>query len=280
MADVSSLGQYKVVVTADYSQLKSQFEAMTKLVQDTTKAMAESIDKSMGAMNTAMNTQLKSMVTSMQNAFSGADTTVKSFGESVTKAAGETAKAGETVRKGGEGFKTYAQQVREAEREVQKSYQTLQDLQNKLQIVRNTPAKTSSDYLYRQNEEQKIEATIRAQQAEYDRLRQKLDQLKATQEQYKNSVNQTAIAAKQAERALVQGAKDEQNLMRQNARLLEGEVRSRTQGEAQVNIVQQQTANAQSRRIAHLQTQYRVAYEEANKYLQTHAKMSEAVFIR
>lgn len=280
MADVSSLGQYKVVVTADYSQLKSQFEAMTKLVQDTTKAMAESIDKSMGAMNTAMNTQLKSMVTSMQNAFSGADTTVKSFGESVTKAAGETAKAGETVRKGGEGFKTYAQQVREAEREVQKSYQTLQDLQNKLQIVRNTPAKTSSDYLYRQNEEQKIEAAIRAQQAEYDRLRQKLDQLKATQEQYKNSVNQTAIAAKQAERALVQGAKDEQNLMRQNARLLEGEVRSRTQGEAQVNRVQQQTANAQSRRIAHLQTQYRVAYEEANKYLQTHAKMSEAVFIR
>jgi hypothetical protein len=273
MADVSSLGQYKVVVTADYSQLQANFKAMADFVTNTTKSMTDSVNKSMSGMNAAMLNQLQSTVEQLKRSFEG---------------------LGEAPKKAGDGFKTYAQQVNAAERETQKAFQKLQDLQNKLQVVQSTPAKSSSDYLYRQNEEQKIEAAIRAQQAEYDRLRQKLLQLKAAQEQYKNSVNQTEIAAKQANQALAQSAKDQQNLMRQNARLLQGEMRSRQQAaneqskanaqqaraQAQNARQQQQLANAQSRRIAQLQTQYRVAYEEANKYLQTHAKMSEAVFIR
>jgi hypothetical protein len=68
--------------------------------------------------------------------------------------------------------------------------------------------------------------------------------------------------------------------MRQNSRILEGEIRSRIQGEEQVSRAQQANAVANTRRIQQLQTQYRVAYEEVNKYIQANLKMSEAVFIR
>ena len=50
--------------------------------------------------------------------------------------------------------------------------------------------------------------------------------------------------------------------------------------ERELERQRQAEARRQAQRIAQLQTQYRVAYEEINKYLQTHAKMSEAVFIR
>jgi hypothetical protein len=58
MADVSSLGEYKVVVTADYSQLKTQFQAMADYVTKTTKSMTDSINKSMDSMNATMIKQL------------------------------------------------------------------------------------------------------------------------------------------------------------------------------------------------------------------------------
>lgn len=41
-----SLGQYKVVVTSDYTQLQSQFKAMTDVINQTTSAISQSLDKS------------------------------------------------------------------------------------------------------------------------------------------------------------------------------------------------------------------------------------------
>ena len=47
MADVGSLGQYKVVVTADYSQLQSQFKAMSDYIADMTKSITSNLNTSM-----------------------------------------------------------------------------------------------------------------------------------------------------------------------------------------------------------------------------------------
>jgi TP901 family phage tail tape measure protein len=65
--------------------------------------------------------------------------------------------------------------------------------------------------------------------------------------------------------------------------MLQGQMRSAQQvqeAERRVDRQREQNATRQQQRIAHLQTQYRVAYEEVNKYLQSHVKMSEAVFVR
>jgi TP901 family phage tail tape measure protein len=65
--------------------------------------------------------------------------------------------------------------------------------------------------------------------------------------------------------------------------MLQGQMRAAQQvqdAERRTDRQREQSASRQQQRIAHLQTQYRVAYEEVNKYLQSHTKMSEAVFVR
>jgi hypothetical protein len=52
------------------------------------------------------------------------------------------------------------------------------------------------------------------------------------------------------------------------------------QAEQQADRVRQATWRMQQSRIRSLQTQYNVLYAEANQYLKTHGKMSEAVFNR
>ncbi len=69
MADVGSLGEYKVVVTADYSQLKTQFDAMSNFVISTTKVMSDNLNKTMGGINATMISQLKTTVDQLKKSF-------------------------------------------------------------------------------------------------------------------------------------------------------------------------------------------------------------------
>ena len=108
MADVSSLGEYKVVVTADYSQLKTQFQAMADYVTKTTKSMTDSVNKSMDSMNATMIKQLQATVDQLKRSFEG---------------------LGDAPKKAGGGFKTYAQQLKEAQREAEKAHQRIQEIQ-------------------------------------------------------------------------------------------------------------------------------------------------------
>ena len=204
MADVGSLGEYKVVVTADYSQLQAQFKAMAELAKQTATAMAQSLDKTLGAMNSSMVSQLNTMTNSMQNAFSGMDKTVNSAGKSVEKLSTTTQRSGSSARAGSEGFKAYASAVREAE---------------------------------------KAEQNFRKQQGQA---------ILAAEER---AIAGRTAAHKAAWQEIV---KQEQAIDKQR----------------------QADHTRQQQRIRSLQTQYNVAYAEINKYLQTHAKMSEAVFIR
>jgi hypothetical protein len=54
MANVGSLGEYKVVVTADYSQLQSQFQAMNQLVSNTAKSIVDTMNKATQDVNKNM----------------------------------------------------------------------------------------------------------------------------------------------------------------------------------------------------------------------------------
>ena len=71
-----SLGQYKVVVTADYTQLQSQFKAMTDVINQTTAAISQSLDKSFVAMGASMASHVRTMTNTMQDAFNGVKRTV------------------------------------------------------------------------------------------------------------------------------------------------------------------------------------------------------------
>ncbi len=259
MADVGSLGEYKVVVTADYSQLKTQFDAMSDFVNSTTKVMADNLNKTMGGINTTMVEQLKATVDQLKKSFEG---------------------LGDAPKKAGDGFKSYTKQINEATKEMQKAYQEQERMQRELEAIRSRGSSTTVGHLTNNRDEMAMVQAIEQQKAKVAELTANVERLRQEEERYKNTLNQSAIAAKERANAMKQAAKDEQNLMRQNSRILEGEIRSRIQGEEQVSRAQQANAVANTRRIQQLQTQYRVAYEEVNKYIQANLKMSEAVFIR
>ena len=218
MADVGSLGQYKVVVTADYSQLKAQFEQINQIVSTTAKTITDTLTATSNAVNNSMANSFKAMAQSIttsmkeaQNAMNGFGTEAKTVGqglEQISKGAGKAgegaARSGTSAKAGSEGFKAYAAQVREAE---------------------------------------KAEQRFRAQQGKA---------ILAAEER--------AIAGRTA----------------QHRAFWEEQVRQERR------VAQQRDAEArrQTQRVNNLQTQYRVAYGEIDKYLQSHTKMSEAVFVR
>jgi hypothetical protein len=125
--------------------------------------------------------------------------------------------------------------------------------------------------------------SLQIMQQEFEKARLKVDQLKDSQLDFKNRVDKTALAAKELDKALVQADKDAQTVAKQNAKITEGYIRSHgNMLSVESNLAKTQANNVtrQSQRIAQLQTQYRVAYEEINKYIHSNTKMSEAVFIR
>ena len=199
-----SLGQYKVVVTADYTQLQSQFKAMTDVINQTTSAISQSLDKSFVAMGASMASHVRTMTNTMQDAFNGVKRTVDDASSSTEKITEPLQRASSSARRGAEGFKDYAARVREAE---------------------------------------KAEQQFRAMQGK---------SILAAEER--------AIAGRTAA----------------HKAFWEEQVRNERKAEQE----KQRAANQQAQRIRTLQTQYRIAYEEINKYLQSHAKMSEAVFLR
>lgn len=259
MADVGSLGQYKVVVTADYSQLQTNFKAMADFVTSTTKSMTDSVNQSMSSINATMLKQLQTTVDQLKKSFEG---------------------LGDAPKKAGDGFKSYTKQINEATKEMQKAYQEQERMQRELEAIRSRGSSTTVGHLTNNRDEMAMVQAIEQQKAKVAELTANVQRLRQEEERYKNTLNQSDIAAKQRAKDMKQAAKDEQNLMRQNSRILEGEIRSRIQGEEQVSRAQQANAVANTRRIQQLQTQYRVAYEEVNKYIQANLKMSEAVFVR
>jgi hypothetical protein len=237
MADVSSLGEYKVVVTADYSQLKTQFQAMADYVTNTTKTMTDSVNKSMSQMNATMISQLQTAVDQLKRSFEG---------------------LGEAPKKAGDGFKSYAQQIREAEKAAQKCHQEITALQDKMA----TSSMSQTDL-----------ARLDELKAKFRELREHADSLKAAQADYNMRIKETqnleAMAAKAKKQADQEGLK----ALREQAKARQDE-QSRQARQDQALAAQRQ------RDIRRLTTQYKVAYEEINKYMQAHVKMSEAVFIR
>lgn len=296
-----SLGEYKVVVTADYSQLKSQFDAMSNFVNSTTKVMADNLNKTMGGINATMITQLKATVDQLKKSFDGLDTTTK---------------------KSGDGFKTYAQQIKEAEKAAQKCHQEIGALQEKMatssmsqtDLARLDQLKAKfrelrehadnlksaqADYNMRIKETQNLEAMAAKakKQADQEALKQLQQQAKEQAEAVKQANNRIRSASgfgdyakriREEEKATEQFYKQQgQAILAAEERAIAG--RTAAHKSAMEEIFRQEDAiarkkqtehNKQQQHIRNLQTQYNVTYGEINKYMQAHAKMSEAVFIR
>jgi hypothetical protein len=209
MADVGSLGQYKVVVTADYSQLQSQFKAMSDYIADMTKSITSNLNTSMisgftdmgKGVNKVMESSLNDTVKTTERKLNELKKKYEDFYKGLPKpeplampsAPSPSSRGGGSSRSASTGFRDYASRVR-------------------------AEAKAAEDFYKEQGK---------------------------------------AILAAE-ERAIAGRTAAHKAFWQEQARL-EGENR---------------------KRIATLGTQYKVAYEEANKYLQSHAKMSEAVFLR
>jgi TP901 family phage tail tape measure protein len=233
-----SLGEYKVVVTADYSQLKSQFEAMSKYVSATTSTIADSLNKTMGGINASMIGQLKSATEQLKSSFNGLET---------------------ATRKSGDGFQSYAKQIKDAEIAAQRCHQEITSLQNKMADSSVTDPKDV--------------ARLEQLRAKFRGIREQTDQLKAAQADYNARINETQNLEQMAAKAKKQADQEGMKALRE---------REREQAKASQQEAQQIRKNAadRQRQINALNIKYRIAYEEINKYMQAHAKMSEAVFIR
>ena len=229
MADVGSLGEYKVVVTADYSQLKSQFEAMSSLVSETAKNISSTLN------NTA-----KSVNKNMVNEFTN-------MGISISKIMGKS--LDDTV-------KTTERQLTKLKTKYDEFYKSFPQAPKIPAPAIPAPPKVGgssgaggfSEYA----------ARIREAERAFDRLREK--EKKRAYDRFFRAREDAEIAERTA-----------QHRAFWEAPIL---AEQRAERQRQANWVQQQ------RRIRQLMTQYNIAYAEVNKYLQSHAKMSEAVFIR
>ena len=213
-----SLGEYKVVVTADYSQLKSQFDAINSIIKSTSESITNSLSAASNTASSAMINSFgnvsKSIVSAMKSAqesLNGFNSVAKNASTSVEKLNSSTGatsekltRTGNAARSGSEGFRDYARRVREAEKAEEDFYKQ----QGKAIIAA---------------EERAIAGRTAAHKSAMEEIFRQED----------------AIARKK-----------------------------------------QTEHNKQQRRIRNLQTQYNVTYGEINKYMQAHAKMSEAVFIR
>lgn len=233
-----SLGEYKVVVTADYSQLKSQFETMSKYVSATTSTIADSLNKTMGGINASVIGQLKSATEQLKSSFNGLET---------------------ATRKSGDGFQSYAKQIKDAEMAAQRCHQEITSLQNKMADSSVTDPKDV--------------ARLEQLRAKFREIREQTDQLKTAQADYNARIKETQNLEQMAAKAKKQADQEGLKALRE---------REREQAKASQQEAQQIRKNAadRQRQINALNIKYRIAYEEINKYMQAHAKMSEAVFIR
>jgi len=218
--------------------LKTQFDAMSNFVSSTTKVMSDNLNKTMGGINATMISQLKTTVDQLKKSFDGLDTTTK---------------------KSGDGFKSYTKQINEATKEMQKAYQEQERMQRELEAIRSRGSSTAVGHLTNQRDEMAMVQAIEQQKAKVAELTANVQRLRQEEERYKNTLNQSDIAAKQRAKDMKQAAKDEQNLVKQKAKLLEGEMRSRqklseatkAQAEAvkqvakeQANVVKQLSSSA------------------------------------
>lgn len=171
MADVSSLGTYKVVVTADYKQLREQFDAMTKYVAKSTKTMTDNLNKAMGGVNASMLSQMKTSIEELKRSFEG-------LGQAPTKA--------------NDGFKSITKQVKEAKTEMEKAYQEVAKLRRAYDMINNDGFHGRTD-IRNLKQSALADLSTKLQQAEMraERLRSKFNDIANVQKNFKEFANPT-----------------------------------------------------------------------------------------
>lgn len=298
---MDSLGEYKVVVSADYSQLQDQMKKISQLMNDTASVMttfmssatkdmeinvnhamdniAKSIERSMTSIQTAFNNvnslkldniklDTSGLQQSINEAVNGIKTisqtaeNVKRSTENVSRSINETGKA--TSKSKGD-FESYAKQISNATVQAEKLHQEIQKLKA---LSANEPI--NSTLL------PDMKARLADTQNAFDSIRQKIDQLKKAQADYNNSLNKTELIAKEHDKTLQQEAKDKEQLARQNAKLLEGELKFAQEQQAQIDKENEK----RQRQITSLDNAYKRLYANIESYMATNTQMAERQFHR
>jgi TP901 family phage tail tape measure protein len=229
MANVGSLGEYKVVVTADYSQLQSQFQAMNQLVSNTAKSIVDTMNKATQDVNK-----------NMTNGFSNIGVSISKI---MVKSLDDTVKG--TERK--------LNELRTKYNDFYKNFPKPPEMP--MPKMPNTPSGSSGGGSSRGGNTGFADYAARIRELE------------------KFKQEQMALAQKNL-------VKREQAEIAQRTAAHKAFWQEQARAEQQAERIQQTNWRNQQMRIRSLQTQYNVLYAEANQYLQTHGKMSEAVFNR
>ena len=214
MGDVSSLGKYKVVVTADYSQLQKQFDAMTKYVANSTKTMTDNLNKTLGGVNATMLSQMKTSIEELKRSFEG-------LGQAPTKA--------------NDGFKSITKQVREAKAEMEKAYLEVDKLRQAYNMIANASPNGRAD-LYKTKQSALRDLSTKLQDAELkaERFRSRFDDISASQQRFKEYANQTTNAIKEQNRQAVAGANAQITAIDKQSKVVSNTIQGRMRSEQAV----------------------------------------------
>ena len=251
MAITGNLGEYRVVVTADYTQLQKQMQSLKNMMSNVTTSITSSLNVAGKAMADGITKQMESVNSAVKS-------TVGTVSDTMSNVSKTTANSGKAADDAAKGFKSYSQQIREAEIEAQKFHQQIEELQKRMGTASWSQADISS---------------LSVLQTRFRDILQQIDQLKAAQADYNMRLNQTANLERTAAAAKKQADRDGLQALRERQRA-EQEIINRRVRESQQAHQQQQ---AQLRQLA---SQYRNVYEQANRYLQTHTRMTEMTFVR
>lgn len=299
MAD--SLGEYKVVVTADYSQLQEQMKNISKLVSETANGMTNAmsnatsslnaniakamddmnanIAKAMGTMQSTLNKELKldNIKVDTSGVEKGFNDTIKKMNEA-TDAARKFSNTVDGAGGGGgsskvtDDFESYAKQIKQATKEAEKLHQEIQRLKSSLD------SKSASKFsnLIPDIDTRVVEARLAETEKKFDDIRRKIDQLKQAQADYNNNINKTELAAKEVDKALQQQVRDKEKIDKQNAKMLEGEQKIAQEQQARI----EKENEKRQRQINSLNNAYRRLYDNINSYVATNTQMTEKQFYR
>ena len=299
---MDSLGEYKVVVSADYSQLQEQMKSISRLMTDTANAMTTTMDNATMHLQTGIQVAMDNVVKSinaslaiikssfananeslkldnikldtsgLQKSIKEATDSMKNISQTakdvekttrdVSQSVNETSKA---TSKGKNDFESYAKQISNATVKAERLHQEIQKLKA---LLANEPINSS---LFPE-----IKARLADTQNSFDSIRQKIDQLKKAQTDYNNNLNKTDIIAKENAKTIQQEAKDKEQLAKQNAKLLEGELKLAQEQQAKIDKENEK----RQRQITSLDNAYKRLYANIDSYITSNTQMAERQFQR
>jgi TP901 family phage tail tape measure protein len=215
MAD--NLGEYKVVVTADYSQLQRQMKSIVGLMEASARKMSEALTIDLDVATTKVTHSFATMAIEIEQALDNAkgscrelngaisavkfdgitnqsqqlSNSLKTASDSAEKLAKTSKSVGSTLKQAGDnaenskkGFENYAKQIKELEQRAQELHMQMSSIKDDMAKGLNPNISNIS--------------SLNTLQQKFEQIRQQLERLKTAQQDYNNQIKAGELDAEKA----------------------------------------------------------------------------------